>query len=422
MTNSKLLRRTFLAGAGAGLSALALSRLSAPATAATRASARNLVLVVARGGWDVTYALDPKPGLSSIDAPDGEIQDFSGLPILTHDSRPGVTAFFEAHAQRCALVQGVAVRSVSHLGCAARMLTGTSAETSPDLGAITAAELGQDSPVPYLVLGRTSFTGPYAALATRAGTTNQLHSLLDPNSVVWFATQPSKWTPSDNQDWMIREYVKLRANRQQGARELPETRARIDDFLASLERGEALKGNSALGSFNFNRDLGPQAEVTVAALEQGLSRAVQIEFGDFDTHTNNATQSQLHEDFFTGLKAFIDELSSRPGVAGGTLLDETVVAVVSEMGRTPKLNGEGGKDHWPVTSAMVLGGGVSGGRVLGGTDDTLDALPTDLDTGVVQGDGSPIDYSSFSAGILELIGVDASAHLPNAEPLHALGA
>ena len=117
-----------------------------------------------------------------------------------------------------------------------------------------------------------------------------------------------------------------------------------------------------------------------------------------------------------------DHRRHRPGAGGGTLLDETVVAVVSEMGRTPKLNGEGGKDHWPVTSALVLGAGVAGGRVLGGTDDNLDAVPTDLSTGAPAGDGSPIDYTSFTAGVLSLVGVDPSIHLPNAEPLHALRA
>jgi hypothetical protein len=432
MSRSKLLRRAFLAGAGAGLSALAFARARAgtgsassslgAATTGTRAAARNLVLVVARGGWDVPYARDPKPGLSTVDAPAGQITDFSGLPIFTHESRPAVSEFFTAHAQRTALVRGVSVRSVSHLGCAARMLTGTPSETSPDLGALVAAELGQDYAVPYLVLGRTSFTGPYAALATRAGTTNQLSALLDDGSVVWLASEPPPWRPSAGQSDMIRKYVQHRAGALRDRHEqLAGSRGRIDDFLASIDRGQQLKSGGALGTLNFNRELGPQSEVAVAALEQGLCRAVQLEFSDFDTHTNNGAQGQLHDDFFAGLKTLVDQLAARPGTQGGTLLEETVVAVVSEMSRTPRLNGEGGKDHWPVTSALVLGAGVAGGRVLGGTTDELGARKVDLKTGEIMSDGVSLDYGSFNAGVLALCGVDPSSHL-NAEPLGALGA
>ena len=44
-----------------------------------------------------------------------------------------------------------------------------------------------------------------------------------------------------------------------------------------------------------------------------------------------------------------------------------VVVVASDFGRT-RYNGDGGKDHWPITSMMMMGAGISGGRVIGQTD------------------------------------------------------
>jgi uncharacterized protein (DUF1501 family) len=82
-----------------------------------------------------------------------------------------------------------------------------------------------------------------------------------------------------------------------------------------------------------------------------------------------------------GLSALIDDLSSRG------MLDETLVMVSSEFGRTPKVNKDAGRDHWPkVFSVMLAGGGIKGGVVHGASDATAaepesDAVtPADLAT------------------------------------------
>ena len=46
-----------------------------------------------------------------------------------------------------------------------------------------------------------------------------------------------------------------------------------------------------------------------------------------------------------------------------------------------------GKDHWPVTSALIIGGDSSGGRVLGGTDNDFLSRPVDMATGEIDSDG-----------------------------------
>ncbi len=63
------------------------------------------------------------------------------------------------------------------------------------------------------------------------------------------------------------------------------------------------------------------------------------------------------------LSALIQDLTDR------RLLDETLVLVMGEFGRTPKINSQGGRDHWPnVFSVILAGGGVQGGQVIGSSD------------------------------------------------------
>jgi uncharacterized protein (DUF1501 family) len=51
------------------------------------------------------------------------------------------------------------------------------------------------------------------------------------------------------------------------------------------------------------------------------------------------------------------------------LLDHTLVVAVGEFGRTPKINDRAGRDHWnPCYSALLAGGGVQGGRIIGASD------------------------------------------------------
>jgi uncharacterized protein (DUF1501 family) len=216
--------------------------------------------------------------------------------------------------------------------------------------------------------------------------------------------------------------VLARAQRRRNERgTIGSNQSRLDDFIASLRRGDDLRAIGALGDLDYTRDLGVQATLAIAALERELSWAVQIETGSFDTHTLNEMQIAQHELLFAGLTVLVDGLANKSGKNGGaTMLDETVIAVVSEMGRTPMLNDGLGKDHWPITSAFVLGGGLPGGRVLGATDDALSGKPVDLASGVPTDGGTTLAYHNFAAGLLDAVGVDASVYLPNSEPFHAL--
>jgi len=418
-------RNLLLSGLGSFASGLLGSQQSAAGNPPV--GGQNLILLFVQGGWDTTYVLDPKPGLDTIDAPAGLAKKVGGIDIFDHETRPQTRAFFEAFGEVTTIVNGIQVQSINHPDCTKRMFTGTASEMNADFAAIAAYEHGRELPAPYLALGATAFPGPLGSIAVRTGTVTQLTTLLDP-----VRAYPPKqegfvgFQPDADESALIEAYVRASAERERATRgALGANSRRLDDFLASRERGERLKGfKSAFpADFSFALDMQVQLDIALRALEEGLSHSVKLEsaFGGWDTHQGNDQQTALNEQLFSSLATLISELSSRAGKkAGNKMIDETLVVVVSEMGRTPKLNQELGKDHWPVTSALVLGGGLPGQRVIGSTGEGLEALPIDFATGAGSKSGELLQYSNFAAGVLETLGVDAASYLSQSEPFHAI--
>ncbi len=423
-------RRNFLIGGAVGLAAatLPISRWAKRARAGGAGDKRNLILIMAGGGWDVTYALDPKPGLTTVDAPAGQIQTYGDTPIFVHESRPSVGAFFERYGANTAVLNGVQVQSIAHLQCRRRMLTGSRKNGAADLGAITAHSLGRELPVPYMVFGNTAFPGPLAGSTGRVGITNQIKALLSgfeaypppPGS----PAEGTRFVPGSTETDAIRDYVQARAERVRATRgQLGYNRARIDDFVEAMGRGDALKPHvNALGPRGITLGLAEQSLFAVEALATGVAHSVLVEDPQsWDTHTNNAQQGALHEQLFAALTLLMDTLATRDGrEAGNKMIDETVVMVLSEMSRTPRLNGGSGKDHWPSTSCMVMGSGVAGNRAYGGTDDNQSARLVDLQSGQADDGGSPLMAENVIAAVLSIVGVSPATYLPDVEPLHAL--
>ena len=94
--------------------------------------------------------------------------------------------------------------------------------------------------------------------------------------------------------------------------------------------------------------------------------------GHWDTHTKNTESLRKMMPILDGAyTALLEDLTDRG------LLDDTLVVWCAEFGRTPKINGAGGRDHWgPVFSVALAGGGVRGGAVHGASD-KLAAYPKD---------------------------------------------
>ena len=130
---------------------------------------------------------------------------------------------------------------------------------------------------------------------------------------------------------------------------------------------------------------------------------VTVNSTGWDTHRNIAELKSRYPTDTKGhlpsldraLSALITDLSDRG------LLDETLVVVMGEFGRTPKINPTGGRDHWPnVFSVVMAGAGIEGGQIIGSSD-SLGELPAN----------NPITPSDLSATIFTLLGINPAMEL-----------
>lgn len=114
----------------------------------------------------------------------------------------------------------------------------------------------------------------------------------------------------------------------------------------------------------------------------------------WDTHALNADrlQDNLCPQFDPTFAALMDDLTERG------LLDETLVVVMGEFGRTPKINANGGRDHWGhVFSFAMAGAGIRGGQVIGSSDRN-GAYPAT----------APVTGGDFTATLFHLLGIDST--------------
>src|SRR5262249_49496328 len=95
-------------------------------------------------------------------------------------------------------------------------------------------------------------------------------------------------------------------------------------------------------------------------VEHGVT-FVEVETGSWDTHQDNFERTKtLSETTEKGFAALIGDLKERG------MLERTLVVWMGEFGRTPRINGQNGRDHFPrVFSVALAGGGVKGGQVIG---------------------------------------------------------
>jgi hypothetical protein len=121
------------------------------------------------------------------------------------------------------------------------------------------------------------------------------------------------------------------------------------------------------GSDKFQDD-GPWARLDQFLMARRLveagARCVTLSFGRWDWHGRTFARSRENFPMLDqGVTALVEDLHSRG-------LDKDVTVIVwGEFGRTPKINADGGRDHWPqVSCAMLAGGGMRTGKVIGATN------------------------------------------------------
>ncbi|HEY1377370.1 MAG TPA: DUF1501 domain-containing protein [Gemmataceae bacterium] len=116
----------------------------------------------------------------------------------------------------------------------------------------------------------------------------------------------------------------------------------------------------------YGRNAAGQRMLMARRLVEAGVRFVALHYGSWDLHAGIAasTRSQLPP-FDQAFATLINDLDQRG------LLKTTLIMVSSEFGRTPKINGSAGRDHWPkVFSVVLAGGGIKAGSVYGSSDPT----------------------------------------------------
>jgi hypothetical protein len=157
------------------------------------------------------------------------------------------------------------------------------------------------------------------------------------------------------------------------------------------------------------RNVGQYCLLARRLVERGVP-FVTVNHSGWDTHDNLITRLKegytgavtpegLAPSLDWAISGLLDDLSERG------LLQQTLVLVMGEFGRTPKLNTSGGRDHWPrVFSVLIAGAGIEGGQVIGASDPRGES-PHER----------PVTPQDLAATIYTLLGIDPTATLHTAD-------
>lgn len=193
-------------------------------------------------------------------------------------------------------------------------------------------------------------------------------------------------------------------------------RAVVDAHFSALEKSDALAGmdsfyqraysmvtsEKARAAFDiekedaklrdqYGRNAAGQRMLLARRLVEAGVRFVSLTYGGWDHHDNirNGFTTQMPA-FDQAFAALVRDLDQRG------MLASTLVVVTTEFGRTPKINGTGGRDHYPkVFSIVMAGGGIKQGLVHGSTDPTGG-----------EPDNDPLTVPDYAATIYHLLGID----------------
>jgi hypothetical protein len=393
-------RRTFLGWAGAAgvLATLPLAR---------RASAEPfagpfLLTFHASGGWDPTLLCDPKGRENEEEADPvnnyftDEIEEIGPFKVAPVD---GHAAFFERFRDRLLVINGVDTQTNSHEVGERYTWSGRMDPDSPALTAMFAGTSPVRPSLGFLSNGGYDITGGLVA-PTRLGDTRTILEL----------AYPDRLDENSATSLMLPEATLQR---------IAEARAsRLDRLIsgATLPRvqrawtllREARLGDSELATLaqvlpttlDGGSDLRRQAQVAMACFAAGVTVSANLTIGGYDTHGNHDTShTAAMRSLIDGVTFAMNE-AERLGIA-----DKVIVVIGSDFGRTPWYNDGMGKDHWSITSMMLMGPGIRGGRVVGGTTHYQEPLLIDPSTSELSDAGVRITPADVHADLRRLLGI-----------------
>jgi hypothetical protein len=416
---TKLQRRQFLriGGLGLGLSLAQLLQGQAAGSSRRQATARNAILLFQFGGPSHLDTFDPKPL-----APSGIRGEFASIPTGV----PGIQVSEHLPRLACLVDKYALVRSVhhnrsSHNPGAYYSLTGreplidrvtlnASATDFPHPGSVVSYLDRSVRRVPAFVSLPTMIAdGPFRTPGEFAGFLGKKHDplwvLRDPNASDFniddltlsagvdnhrLADRQAVWKDLDVRSRLADELAAIKG--------MQEYQARAVDLLTApaTKKAFALSEENPKLRDRYGRTTYGQSALLARRLVEAGVRFVTVYFspgiGGWDTHKANfATlkNSRLPQTDQT-VSALLEDLDDRG------LLAETLVYWTGDFGRTPKINKDAGRDHWPPCQTVLMaGGGVRGGQVYGASDPS-GAYPKD----------NPVRPDDITATVFHALGFD----------------
>ena len=352
---------------------------------------RFWVLVDAGGGWDPTSLIDPKGDAPRSDGR-GPVNNFSSSAIkqagnirygtyselsdIPEADNPGhLDNFFQKHYSRLLVVNGIDTETNNHDAGSRYIWSGKIETGYPSFGALVAASTAPEQPLSFISNGGYDFTASLVASARVSGSSTFQH-LAYPNAGSP-GNEPEKRNLyfTDEVYSIIEQARNARLQRQINRATLPLKQRQLAQLnTIRVEDNNLNRLVDALPE-RLSSGLEGQAEVAVASFVSGLAVSANLTSGGFDTHGNH---DRDHGRRLTTLLAGIDHLWNK--IEENNLQNKVTLLVGSDFGRTPFYNSNRGKDHWNVTSMMAMGAGISGNRVIGGTDANFEALPISTST------------------------------------------
>lgn len=406
---TSMFRRSFLTLGAAAAGLLALRRggdglgIAGDALAAEPAKgpADACILLWLNGGPSHIDTFDPKPGRPVMGPMKAIGTSVAGVSLGEH--LPQVARLLD----RCALVRGLSSKEGSHERAQFLGHTGYSPNPTaayPALGAYASKLLaagGVDLPA-YVSLG-----GPGGAPGM-LGAAHQAFVVSAPGAA------PDDTDPGVSSSRFDRRAKALAAMedafaKRTGAPEIPERRAVYDKAFRLMRSpkleafdlsGEPAAAKAAYGDSPFGRGC-----LTARRLVEAGVKFVEVTLDGWDTHEDNfgRVKSQCGQ-LDPALAALLADLAAR------SMLERTLVVCMGEFGRTPKISGEDGRDHHPAAfSALLAGGGVRGGAVIGQTDADGEQVVSDK-----------VRVADLFATVATQLGMDpaASMQAPSGRPVY----
>jgi len=363
-------RRSILQGtaaAGIGWLTPVAERLARAAESAkNKPRPRSLIVLYLQGGPSQLETFDPKPGLKI--AAGSQAIDTSAPSVKISDNYPRLAE----QMHHVSLVRSIVSKEGDHERGTYYVKTGYRPDPTlihPSLGAIVCHETKDNVEIPRHV---SLLPNTWAARGGYLGDQFDAFRVGDPVGNI-----------SDIRPQVPDERYRQRLASLRNVVEPEFARGRMKQLdqrrtlhAESIQRAEKMMSSDQLKAFNVTNH--PQALrdefgdtpfgrgcLAAASLIQVGVRCVEVVLAGWDTHASNheghRTQAAILDPACAALLRHLRELE---------LLDETIVMIAGEFGRTPAMNPAGGRDHWPHGFTIALaGGGLAGGRVIGATAD-----------------------------------------------------